>query len=231
MIHPGRYTDGTPTPGGQSHDIAAGEPTILEQYGRAIAAARSSIYIENQALPVPAIARRLEQALQRGVEVVLVVPAEPEGHVRAARLDPARAEPFAWIEALGRHPAFTLAGLYCADEKGPRAVYVHAKAMLVDDAWATAGSCNLHYNSLNGHSEMNVSLWDGGAVRALRCELMKEHLGQDTGMLDDRAALRRFRRIAIENRQRLMRGETALSGLAVALEPADYARARPASIC
>lgn len=224
MIHPGRYTDGSSTPGGHPHDIAAGERSVLEQYKRAIEAARSSIYIENQALPVPAIARRLEAALKRGVEVILVVPAEPEAHVQAGRLNAASAELFGCIEALGCYETFTLAGLYKPDGAKHRAIYVHAKTMLVDDTWATIGSCNLHYNSLNGRSEMNVSVWDANVVHALRCELLKEHLGEDTSGLENTAALRLFREIATENRQAMVEGRICAKGLAVALLPSEYAR-------
>jgi cardiolipin synthase A/B len=224
MVPPGRYTDGRAVPGGRLHDIASGERSILEQYERAIAAARCSIYIENQALPVPAVARRLEAALRRGVEVVLVVPAEPEGWVRAARSDPARTELFEAVEALGRHENFALVGLAVSGGQPPRAVYVHAKAMLVDDGWATIGSCNLHANSLGGHVEMNASVCDVPVVRALRCELLAEHLGQDTSGLDDRAAMRLFRQVAAANRRHLNAGERSWQGLAVALDAAEYGR-------
>lgn len=142
--------------------------SILEQYERAIDAAEHSIYIENQAIPIPAIASRLEAALQRGVDVLLLVPAEPEASVYRARQDPARRAPFEALAALGRHPNFRLAGL---------AVYVHCKLMIVDDVWATVGSCNLHSNSLGGHSEMNASIWDAAVVRDLRERLRRGHEG------------------------------------------------------
>jgi cardiolipin synthase A/B len=225
MVHPGRYADGHATPGGQHHNIAAGERSILEQYGQAIRAARSSIYIENQALPVPEIALGLEDALRRGAEVVVLVPAEPEDHVRAARLDPARTGVFDRIEALAHYENFALVGLAVPDgQKGRRAIYVHSKIMLVDDAWATIGSCNLHANSLCGHTEMNAAIWDPNVVRALRCELLAEHLGQDTAGLDDRAAFGLYREVA--DRNRIAAGEPELSwhGLAFALSPSAYGR-------
>jgi cardiolipin synthase len=140
--------------------------SILEQYETAIDAAQRTIHIENQAIPIPAIAARLERALQRGVEVLLLVPAEPEKHVCEARQDPARRAPFDALEALGRYPNFRLAGL---------PVYVHAKLMIVDDAWATIGSCNLHVYSLGGHSEMNASIWDAAVARDLRARLLDLH--------------------------------------------------------
>jgi cardiolipin synthase A/B len=94
--------------------------------------------------------------------------------------------------------------------------------MLVDDAWATIGSCNLHTHSLFGNTEMNASIWDPEIVRALRCELLAEHLDQDTAGIDDRAALRRFREIARENRRRHDAGDFKWQGLAFSLDAATY---------
>jgi phosphatidylserine/phosphatidylglycerophosphate/cardiolipin synthase-like enzyme len=59
--------------------------SILEQYERAIDAAERSIYIENQAIPIPRLAQRLDKALARGVDVLMLVPAIPEEGVYAAR--------------------------------------------------------------------------------------------------------------------------------------------------
>jgi cardiolipin synthase A/B len=219
----GLYTDGRPTPGGQTYEIAGGERSIFEQYRQAIDAARSSIYIENQALPVPEITIRLEEALARGVDVVVLAPAEPEEHVRTARRNPACKDFFDRIAALGRYDNFALVGIAGQNPQGGRSnIYVHAKLMLVDDAWATIGSCNLHSNSLFGHTEMNAAFWDPKVVRALRCQLLTEHLGQDTARLDDRAALRLYRSVAVANRLREASGESGWQGLAFSLDPATY---------
>jgi phosphatidylserine/phosphatidylglycerophosphate/cardiolipin synthase-like enzyme len=48
-----------------------------------------------------------------------------------------------------------IAGMGADGRRKP--VYVHAKLMLVDDEWATVGSCNLHHFSLFGNGEMNVT--------------------------------------------------------------------------
>jgi len=83
--------------------------------------------------------------------------------------------------------------------------------MLVDDAWATLGSCNLHANSLFGpHRDERVVLGPD-VVRALRC---------DTAALDDCAALRLYRQVAQENRRRRDAGDFAWQGLAFSLDPA-----------
>jgi cardiolipin synthase len=222
-LHAGRYHDGHPTPGGERYDVGNGERTIFEQYRQAIDSARRTIYIENQALPIPAIAMRLEAALKRGVEIVALVPADPEDHVRNSRRGPNWKSFFGQTDALGRYENFTLAGIAAPDARGGRRnIYIHGKAMLIDDAWATIGSCNLHWYSMNGNSEMNASFWDPGVVKALRCQLLAEHLDQDTAHLDDRAALRLYREVAQENRRKHASGDVDWQGLAFKLDPARY---------
>jgi cardiolipin synthase len=233
-LDPGR--DGASAPRGTSmvqiqrmldpsrYPAARVERSILEQYQRAIDAARRTIYIENQAIPMPEIARPLVEAVERGVDVVLLVPPIPEDYVFAARNDPKGASRFWGIETLGRHSNFTLAGIAEPHAGGRRAAYVHAKMMLIDDAWTTIGSCNLHPFSLAGHTEMNASIWDADVARVLRCRLFAQHLGVDTGQMDDRAALRLFSDIARANQGKMERREPDWKGLAFALSPEAYGR-------
>ena len=223
--HAGRYSDSHPAPGGRPFNIADGERTILEQYMLAIDAANQAVYIENQAIPVAEVASRLEIALKRGVVIVMLVPADPEDHVRAARRDPDQRAVFEPLEALGAHDNFTLVGIAAPDGRGGRRnVYVHGKIMLIDGIWATIGSCNLHRYSLSGHTEMNASFEDAAVVRALRCELFAEHLGESTADLDERNALRRYSAIASDNALRRKAGDPNWQGLAYRLDPAAYGR-------
>jgi cardiolipin synthase A/B len=222
-VHARRYSDGHPGPQAQPFDIAGGERSILEQYGLAIDAARRSIYIENQALAVAGIIGKLADALGRGVAVIALVPGEPEAWFREARQKPEHRDLFEQLAALGRHEGFSLAGLAAPDGKGGRnSVYVHAKIMLIDDAWATIGSCNLHNASVLGNTEMNASFWDPQVVRALRCALTAEHLDRSTGDLDDRAALHLYQDLARANRRKRDAGDGDWQGNAYSLDPATY---------
>jgi phosphatidylserine/phosphatidylglycerophosphate/cardiolipin synthase-like enzyme len=154
---------------------------------------------------------------------VALVPADPEAHVRLARQDPRRKPVFDGLAALGQYENFALVGIAGLDARDRRSnIYVHSKIMLVDDSWATIGSCNLHALSLSGHTEMNASIWDSEVVRALRCELLAEHLGHDTTDIDDRAALSLYRDIARENRGRRDVNDSKWQGLAFSLNPAGY---------
>lgn len=151
------------------------------------------------------------------------MPAEPEPWVCAARRKPENNSFFEILASLDQHENFTLVGIAGLDVAGARkSVYVHAKLMLIDDAWATIGSCNLHRNSLYGHSELNASFWAPETVGPLRCELLAEHLGYDTSALDDRAALRLYREVALANREKRDSGNSHWQGLAFKMDSAFY---------
>lgn len=221
-IHAGRYHNPHPAPGGSAFAIAAGEKTNLAQYCQAIRWAHRTIYMENQYIEVPEIVDALHDALARGVEVVVLLPAVP---VLASAADVTQ-ERQAFLAARARladYDHFTLCGIAGVDVDGRRQpVYVHSKLMLVDDEWATVGSCNLHHFSLFGNSELNAALQHPATVRALRVELFQEHLGVDTSTMADKRAFRLFRRIANENRQRHTNSDPAWQGLAFRLNVASY---------
>ena len=220
-IHAGRYLNGRVAPMGSAFDIGSGERSNFDQYVAAIEAARRSIYIENQYVEVLEIVTALHRALQRGVAVLLLMPSEPDTGA-------ASEERQSFLEAraaLGAFKNFTLAGMAGVGEDGRRKpVYVHAKLMLIDDEWATVGSCNLHSYSLFGNGEMNAAFWSPEAVRALRVELFAEHLAQDTSHLKDQAALQLFRETAQQNRSRFDSGNHEWQGLAFAVDIGRYGR-------
>ena len=186
----GCYETGPGSPGADAFDCAAGETSNLQQYLAAIDAANRTIYLENQAVPVAEVSERLLAAAERNVLVTMLLPTVPEQAWVRARRDPAYDGYFKVFEELSAHPNCTLAGITAPDGADRRVpVYVHAKIMLVDDRWATIGSCNLHRSSLYRNAELNAAIWCGETVRRLRCQLFQEHLDRDTGDFDDRAAL------------------------------------------
>jgi phosphatidylserine/phosphatidylglycerophosphate/cardiolipin synthase-like enzyme len=210
-------------------DIALGEQTILAQYIAALRAARHAIYIENQYVEVPEIVAGLDAALRRGVQVVLLMPAVPD-HAPTAYDAPDRRAFFEARAALGRFPNFTLAGIAGPASDGRRVpVYIHSKLMIVDDAWATVGSCNLHRFSLFGNGEINAATWCPEAATAMRIALFREHLDIDTSTLACRDALRVFRSVAQDNRRKLARNEWDWRGLAFTLDVATYGKQKSES--
>jgi phosphatidylserine/phosphatidylglycerophosphate/cardiolipin synthase-like enzyme len=174
-----------------------GIATILESYRRAFAAARRSIYIENQyfwrrtflgmenpALGVPnadmeALLQALADALGRGVVVTIILPDQPnvgrnftdEGLKYLWELKPAAV-------ASGALQAYTLgSSILQVDRALYRPIYVHAKVAIVDDRWVTVGSANLNNRGMRDDSELNVAIQQPDIAQALRVVLMAEHLG------------------------------------------------------
>jgi phosphatidylserine/phosphatidylglycerophosphate/cardiolipin synthase-like enzyme len=216
------YSSKHPTPGGKPFAVAAGESSVLDQYVAAIEGAKRSIYIEDQTIASPGIIERLDAALERGVEVVFLVPGNAHPQFAEARKNPKLAPLFEPLHALGRFEHFCLAGIASnAGSAEYHDVYVHAKIALVDDAWATIGSANVADRSFRGDTELNASFWHRPTVRALRVELLLEHLGADTAELDDAAALRLYRERARKNAAARSQGRP-LDGLAFEIDPARY---------
>ena len=136
----------TPRPGGRPFDIAGGERSHL----RAVPGRRSTPRAaRSTSRPWRSGSRHRGQArggARARRRCRCPHSGRPGGHVRLARRDPGRKAEFDQLGALGQYetlharrdcgarPGWTVAAI----------IYVHAKIMLVDDAWATIGSCNLH---------------------------------------------------------------------------------------
>ncbi|WAS99349.1 phospholipase D-like domain-containing protein [Nannocystis punicea] len=236
-LAPGYYRGPTPVVGAGEFDSDAGEATVLAHYLAAIAAARRTIYIENQHPGQHAVLRALDAALRRGVRVVMVVPAEPMPAIyraaaevaalaRDGRADEHRYGPtFNRLAALADHPGFTLAALARSDADGHREIYTHAKLCIVDGAWATLGSANLVDLSLErDHTELNAAWWGRAHCLPLLLQLVAEHT--DVVVDDDLDALDRFAAHARASRDSLLRGGPLLAGC-YALDPATYALRPP----
>jgi cardiolipin synthase A/B len=216
--HRNRYRNGHAPVNGIPIEIAKGERTNFEQYLLAIQSAQQTIYIENQSLDVLEIVNALQRALERGVEVVLLMPADLEGLPNADQT-PERRDLIEARAALQQNEHFTLAGIAGLGSDGQRKpVYVHSKLMLIDDAWATVGSANLHHHSLFGNGELNVAMFSPEAVRGFRVALFEEHLAMNTSDLDHLAAIRLFRRVALENQLRRSSGDQEWQGLAFSFD-------------
>lgn len=237
-IRPGAYVGSTPVAGVGEFDGAAGEATIHEQYLAAFAAARRSIYLENQHPGELSLLTALAAALGRGVQVVMVVPGQPMPAIVAAsrecaawadRERPHRyASTFAGLAALADSADFTLAALARSDPGGApgvwshREIYTHAKLCVVDGAWATLGSANLvDLSMLPDHTELNAAWWSRELCTALVCELAYEHC--EVREVDDVAALTSFARVARASRDSVLAGGPVLAGC-YALDARSYAQ-------
>jgi phosphatidylserine/phosphatidylglycerophosphate/cardiolipin synthase-like enzyme len=155
--------------------LPQGDFRILETYQRALRAARSFIYLENQFLWSPQIVEilldKLEDPPSDDFRLVILLPAKPNNGA-----DDTRGQLSLLAEAddgAGRLLAATLSSR-TGGLSGP--LYVHAKIGIVDDAWLTVGSANLNEHSLFNDSEMNVVTCDSELARNTRLRLWSEHL-------------------------------------------------------
>jgi len=148
-----------------------------------IAAARRTVYIENQyftsAKIAAAIGARLEEA--DPPEFVLVMPRRADGWLEQTAMDGARQK---LVRALGKRDRRKRFRVYHPVNDAGENIYVHAKVMIVDDRLLRVGSANLNNRSLGLDSECDMVIdvgfeanrRAGPAIAALRHRLCAEHL-------------------------------------------------------
>ena len=158
-----------------------GEYGIAWAYRQALRRARQFIYLENQYLWSPAVVNELIASLHRAADpdfrIVLVLPAKPNIGKRDTDLH--LRQLLDADDGRGRVRIFTLYTSRAEDRLSwaYKPVYVHAKVAVVDDQWSMVGSANLNDRGLEGDSEINVQVLDGGFARGMRLRLWAEHLG------------------------------------------------------
>lgn len=147
-----------------------------------IAAARESIYIENQYFTAPPIADALGAKLREddGPEVVVVLPSETSGWLEQATMDVRRNGLLQQLCEQDRHDRLRIVSPV-SDRLEGETINVHGKVMIVDNRWARIGSANLSCRSLGLDSECDLVIDDAGGDVAptLRADLIAEHLGAD----------------------------------------------------
>lgn len=174
----------------------AGRPEVREVEAlnlAAIAAARQTIYLENQYLA----ARRLVEALAArlteddGPEVVIVLPRRSESPLEQQAMDSARHR---LIQVLWEADDHGRLGIYWPVTDGGTPIYVHSKVMVVDDRLLRVGSSNFNNRSMGFDSECDLAIEAGphasddgdvcGHIVAVRNRLVAEHLGVSVDELE-----------------------------------------------
>lgn len=152
----------------------------------AIAAARDTIYLENQYLAarrmVEALAARLRE--DDGPEIVIVVARRGNNPLERGTMDAARHR---LIQVLWAADVHRRLGIYWPVADGGAPIYVHSKVMVVDDRFLRIGSSNLNNRSMGFDSECDLAIeaqpassQDDGVRReitSVRDQLVAEHLG------------------------------------------------------
>ncbi|MFI9209805.1 phospholipase D family protein [Streptomyces sp. NPDC053253] len=171
-----------------------GEFSIARGYTKALRRARALIYLEDQYLWSPRVVDRFARALNAHPELrlIAVIPSVPEQDGRLT-LPMNLIGRITALDALRRAGGDRVA-VYGLENPAGTPVYVHAKACVIDDVWASVGSDNINLRSWTHDSELSCvvldrstdprapsdpgGLGDGARVfaRGLRLELMREHL-------------------------------------------------------
>jgi len=155
--------------------IPRGDFRILESYVGALRSAQRFIYVENQFLWSPEIARLLLDKLTNpptpDFRLLFVLPSNPK-----SGNDDTRGVLAELIDADADNGRILACALYA--RSGPRVdpIYVHAKVAIIDDHWLTVGSANLNEHSLFNDSEMNVVAHAPKLALRTRQRLWAEHL-------------------------------------------------------
>jgi phospholipase D1/2 len=135
------------------------EQSLLDQ----IAAARNLIFIETQYFTSETLGEALCERLREedGPEVVLILPYGCPGRLQAMAMDTRRDALLDTLrdadrgDRLGVYWA-TLAGDDDHDDVHARAVYIHAKTMVVDDRLLRIGSANFNNRSMGLDTELDI---------------------------------------------------------------------------
>ena len=147
-----------------------------------IAAARRSIYIENQYLTAASAASALAQRLREseGPEVVIVAPRRCSGWLEEGTMGSLRARVLQQLREADRHGRLRC---YFPVAAGDPNLNVHSKLMVVDDDIARIGSANLSNRSFGLDTECDLAIEAAGdpqvtsAIADFRNRLLAEHLG------------------------------------------------------
>lgn len=176
----------------------SGESTIAAAHIRAIERSQHLIYIEDQYVWPCALVDPLEDALHRGVHVVMVV--AREDLTRASRSTASRLR-HEVVERLTRAAPDRFHIFHLEQPFGERnQIYVHAKLMIVDDCYVSIGSANFNGRSLTNDTEIEIGIVDedridseidGRSVKVarfahnLRCRLWAEHFERPAEVWSD----------------------------------------------
>jgi phosphatidylserine/phosphatidylglycerophosphate/cardiolipin synthase-like enzyme len=192
-----------------------GDFRILEAYLRGLRSAQRLVYLENQFLWAPEVVNLLADKLRRPptdeFRLVVMLPGRANNGE-----DDTRGQLALLADADAGQGRFLATTLRARTGQTTDRLYVHAKVGIVDDRWLTLGSANLNAHSFFNDSEMNVVTCDAGLARETRIALWASHLEREPAELaGDPCAVvdELWRPIAVEQRDRLRRGEPPTHGL------------------
>jgi uncharacterized membrane protein YdjX (TVP38/TMEM64 family) len=167
--------------------IMNGQPEVREVealFGDMIAAAEREIYIENQFLTAPVIAKALAERLRANPELqaLLVAPHTPEKWLEYHTMRNGRIHFLRTLEEAG---VTDRVRLVCPEVRSGEHIahtMVHSKVMIVDDRMLRIGSANLNNRSMGTDTECDLMIEaqsdsERATVRQVRARLLADHCG------------------------------------------------------
>jgi phospholipase D1/2 len=167
---------------------ANGNPGVREVetlYIDMIAAARDSIYIENQYFTADKVGDALAARLAEphGPEIIVVLRELSHGWLEELTMQTLRTRLIQRLRAADVHGRLRVYYPYIDGLKSGTCIDVHSKMILVDDEIVRIGSANLANRSMGLDTECDLTIEALGrddvrtAIRDLRAQLLAEHLG------------------------------------------------------
>ncbi len=153
-------------------------------YIDAIAAARETVYIENQYFTAHSLADALVERLaeENGPEVILVLPEKTGGWLEQVTMDVVRGRIADRLRNADRHDRLRI---YFPHQPGlgDACISVHAKLLIIDDRLLRIGSSNTSNRSMGLDTECDLALQSrqpddkiARYINGLRSRLLAEHL-------------------------------------------------------
>jgi phospholipase D1/2 len=213
-----------------------GTPEVAEVrrlYLDSIAAARRTLYFENQYLTSSVIGDALEARLQEpdGPEIVIVSRLTGAGWLEENTMEVLRARLLRRLRAADRHGRLHVYYPDC-EGFGKECINVHSKLMIMDDRLLRIGSANLANRSMGLDTECDLAIEAREprvreAILRFRDRLLAEHLGVRPEQVAEAVAATGSLVLAIES----LRGEPhTLKPLRGEVPPEAEARLPPAAV-
>ncbi len=166
-------------------DGTEGIREVEQMYLDMIAAAKKSIYIENQYFTADKVGDALAARLSEpdGPEVIVVLRELSHGWLEELTMQTLRTRLIEKLRAADRYDRFRVFYPFINGLKDGTCIDVHAKMMIVDETLVRIGSANLANRSMGLDTECDLTIAAEGrsdieeAIEALRCQLLAEHLG------------------------------------------------------
>ena len=157
---------------------------IRQLYVDAIAAARRTLYLENQYFSSSVVGAALEARLREAdpPEVVVVSRLTEEGWLEERTMGVLRARLHQRLAAADAHDRYRLLYPHVPGLEPPRLLNVHSKVLIVDDELCSVGSANFNNRSMGFDTECNIAIAADGdervrrVIAGLRERLLAEHL-------------------------------------------------------